>query len=1274
VVAVPRSERPLDGDDALSRFAAELRQLREKAGTPPYRELARRAHYSSTTLADAAGGRRLPSLAVTVAFVEACGGDAVEWEQRWRDVAGTQPVGRAEDSDSGPPCPYPGLAAFQPEDAERFHGREMLTQELVSRVAERRFVAVFGASGSGKSSVIRAGLVPRRQANGPVVLFTPGAEPLDECAARIAAFAGGSAIALRRELGGDRRALHLTVLQALANGPADAELLLVVDQFEELFTLCPDAAERAAFIDAVLTAAQAGNSRTRVVIGVRADFYAHCAEHAGLVEALRDAQLLVGRMTTEELRRAISQPTVDAGGAVESALLARVIADAAGQPNALPLVSHALRETWYRRRGTMMTLSGYEASGGMHRALAQTAETVFTGLAPDRQRLARAVLLCLIALNAGAEDTKRRARRDELPAGAAPVLDTMVRARLVTVDADTVELTHEALLHAWPRLREWVTEDRQGLLVHQQLIDAALTWDREGHDPAALYRGNRLAVASEWAAHHREDVERDPRMQRFLATSTRRQSRARLLARAAVAVLAVLAVAASATAVYAGQQRDIARTQRDTAVAMHTADEAQQVHDTDISLSARFSLAAERMKDTPQERAAVLGSQNVALSSLVDGGTKTVYGVAFSSDRRTLATVGADGAVRLWNISDPTHVRLWTEPLTGHRDRAMWVAFSPDGRLLATAGRDRTVRLWDVTDPARARSAGPPLLGHSDTVFSVSFSPDGKTLASAGADRTVRLWNVTDPAHATPIGHPLVGHTDAVASATFSPDGRTIASSGHDHVIRLWNVTDLANPTPWGPPLAGHSDTVYATAFSPDSRLMASVSNDHTALVWNVSDPAHPTRLGHPLTGHTNTVFAVAFNHDGTVLATAGADQTIRLWNLSQPSDPVPLGRPLTGHTNYIYWLAFSPDGTTLASVGADSMVRLWRLPQTVLIGHTSYVNGVAFRPDGKVMASASTDRTVRLWSTADPRHPTPLAQPLTGNTEAVNQVAFSPDGRTLASAGRDGVVRLWDVADPTHAAAWPEQVSGSSQAVTEVAFTPDGRTLAAAGADGVVRLWNVTNREHVTSAATLLGHSGSATWLAISPDGRELAASSNDDTVLLWDITNPGHPGQPRQLTANTGGVQGVAFAPNGRYLATADSDHTVRLWDVSGTGTPEQIGAPLTGHTSFVYQVAFTPDGATLASTGQDGTIRLWDVHDPAVATPIGQALTTHTAPIDGAVFSPDGTVLATAGDDRTIQLTAMDVQEAARRICADTAGVLTPQRWAQHVPEATFPASCG
>ncbi|MFL6125130.1 helix-turn-helix domain-containing protein [Actinophytocola sp.] len=1264
---MPRSERPLVEDDVLSRFAADLRRLREKAGRPPYRELARQAHYSSTTLADAAGGQRLPTLAVTLAFVRACGGDPDDWEQRWREVAAGQNVGRSDvGTATGQACPYPGLAAFQPGDAARFHGREALTEDLVSSVRERRFVAVFGASGSGKSSLIRAGLIARLRAERPVVLFTPGAHPLDECAARVATLAGSSAATLRRELDENPRALHMTLLQALTG---DAEPLLVVDQFEEVFTLCTDTDERARFIQALLTAVQAENSRTRVVIGVRADFYAHCADHPELVKALRNAQVLVGQMSTDELRRAVSQPAIDTENTLETALLARVIADAAGRPNVLPLVSHALRETWYRRRGNTLTLAGYEASGGIHHALARTAENVYTSLTGHQRRQARDVVLRLIALGDGTDDTKRRVRRDELPAGAADVLDSLVDARLVTVDAETVELTHEALLDAWPRLRRWIDEDRAALLVHQQLVDAALTWEREDHDAGVLYRGSRLAAAREWAERHHDDIRRDPRVQRFLATSARRQNRARLLGRATVALLAVLTLVASFAAVYAMRQRDAAQAERDRAVAIHTATEAEQVRDTDVSLAAQLTLAAHRLQQTPETRSDLLDTENRPLSSVLDGGTGTVFGLAFSPDGRTMATAGDDGAIRLWNVADPGHAVLWRRPLTGHTGRVFWLAYSPDGRTLASAGRDRTVRLWNVADPAHAVSAGTPLTGHTDDVYSVAFSPDGRTLLSASRDRTLRLWNVADPAGAAPLGGPLVGHTDAVASATFSPDGRTIASAGHDRTVRLWNVTDLAHPVPWGPPLIGHTDTVYATAFSPDSHTLASVGNDRTVRLWNVTDPANATPLGQPLTGHTDTVYAVAFSHDGRILATAGADHVVRLWNTSSPAGAVPLGRPLTGHTGYVYWLAFSPDGHTLASVGADHMVRLWHLPRTVLIGQSSYVNGVAFSPDGHTLASASTDHTVWLWNVTNPADPAALGKPLTGNTNAVNQVTFSPDGHTLASAGRDRTVHIWDVRDPGHPVPWRQPLTGHTGPVTHVAFSPDNRILASASSDGTVRLWDVTDMTSL--GRPLTGHTGDVTWLAFSPDGHTLASASSDDTVRLWDLRDPAHV-TSRKISVNTGGVLGVAFSPDGHTLATADNDHTVRLWRT--TGNPVQLGQSLVGHTSFVYRVAFSGDGATLASTSDDGTIRLWNVRDVTHPTPAGRPLTDHTAPIDGLAISPNGHILATASDDHTIELTPMDTGSAARRICATTSNVLTEALWAKHIPEAPFHPACG
>ncbi|SER58775.1 Helix-turn-helix domain-containing protein [Lentzea xinjiangensis] len=370
---MPRRERPLDaGDSALLRFARDLRLLRERAGSPTYRELSAETHYSPAVLSQAAAGRRLPSLQVTRAYVRACGGAEDEWEERWREVAAElePPEPAAEPGTS----PYVGLAAFRTEDAERFFGREALIRELVSRLGEHRVVVVVGASGSGKSSLLRAGLVPSWP--GPVVLFTPGAHPLEECAIHLGRYAGAPTDPPAE----DSRWLHRSVRRVV---PDTTELVFVVDQFEEVFTLCRDQGERVRFIDQLLTAARAGNSGCRVVLGVRADFYAHCTTHPDLVEVLRDGQVTVGPMTADELRLAVVQPAVRARCTVETALVTRIVAEASGQPGVLPLLSHALLETWRRRRGTTLTLAGYEAAGGVEHAVAHTAEAVFADLPPN---------------------------------------------------------------------------------------------------------------------------------------------------------------------------------------------------------------------------------------------------------------------------------------------------------------------------------------------------------------------------------------------------------------------------------------------------------------------------------------------------------------------------------------------------------------------------------------------------------------------------------------------------------------------------------------------------------------------------------------------------------------------------------------------------------------------------------------------------------------------------------------------------------------------------
>jgi WD40 repeat protein len=1276
-MSVPRPERPLDPDAGpLSDFAADLRRLREKAGNPAYRALSGKAHYSWSTLADAAAGRKLPSLAVTLAYVRACEGDPAEWETRWRETSAALagPPGERGAHEPDELCPYVGLRAFRPTEADNFFGRENLTEELFSRVIADPFLAVFGASGSGKSSLLRAGLLPRITArNWPVLVFAPGAHPLEQTAVRLAAWCGGSATALYRDLTTDPRALHLTVLQELPDRPEDLAMVLVVDQFEEVFTLCEDRDERSAFLAALLTAVRAAGGRIRVVLGVRADFYPHCSEYPELVDALRDHQLLVGPMSTEELRRAISLPAARAGCTVEGALLARVVGDVAGQANkGLPLVSHALRQTWARRRGTTLTVAGYEAAGGIQHALAQTAEQVYTGLPAEQQRLVRGVFLRLVALGEGTEDTKRRVGRHEFAAELEPVLEVLAAARLITVDTGTVEIAHEALLRAWPRLHDWIDADRAGLRVQQQLTDDAATWHRDARDSSLLYRGNRLALAREWAGRHPDAVAGDPRAAEFLTVSGRHERSARRRRSALVAVVCVLALLAAGAGALAVQQNNTAQAKSNGLAGAQAAAGAHQIAGSDVSLAAQLDLVSYASQRTAQTETDLLSAENQALSTPLGGFTDTVYGVAYSADGRTLTSADRDGTVRLWNLADRAHPMPWGEPVAGHASRIFALALRPDGKTFATAGDDGAVQLWNAADPARPKPWGAPVPGHAGFVDSVAFSRDGNLLASGGADHTVRLWDVRDPAHPAAIGGPLTGATDAVFQVAISPDGRLLAAADHKGTVGLWDITDPAHRAALGR-IPVERQHAYALAFSPDGRLLATGGDDFVVRLWNLADPARPAEVGKPLAGHTNTVYALAFDPAGTVLASAGADRTVRLWNMTDPADPVPLGPPLTGHTGYVRALAFSPDGKSLASGDADRSVRVWSLPDTVMLGHAGMVEGVAFAPRGTVLASAGADRTVRLWDTTDPAHPRPLGRPLTGHTGPVLRVAFSPDGRTLASASADGTVRLWNVADPAAATPLGRPLPGHPGPVEAAVFSPDGRVLATAGDDGLVRLWDVTHpAEPVALGHPLAGQAKSVFWLAFGHDGHLLASASADDTVALWDLTDLRVPKRVASLPVQVSGAFGAAFSPDDRTLAVAGSDSTVRLWDVHDPSRPAEEGQPLTGHTSFVYWVGFDRDGRTLAGAGGDGTVWLWDVTDLSRPAARGR-LTGHTAAVDNAAFSPDGQVLATAGDDHTIVLTVLNAPAAEARICAASAGNLTAAQWQRYVPGLAFAPPC-
>ena len=1193
-----RPESPLDpAAGPVQRLACELRQLRREAGGMTYRAMADRVEFSAATLSESAAGERLPSLAVVLAYVRACGANAGDWEGRWRRAA-EEEAGRPAEDEEGATPPYRGLARFEPGDSGRFFGRDQLVADLAELVLDHRFVAVVGTSGSGKSSLLRAGLVPTLRGDA-----WPGARP----------------VAVRILTPGEHPARTHARALAVGECPGDGDTWVIVDQFEEVFTLCQDPVERARFLDRLLAASRPG-ARLRVVIAVRADLYGRLGEHRGLADALRGASLLVAPMSTDELREAVVKPAATQGLTVERALADRIVADVSDRPGGLPLMSHALLETWRRRRGRTLTLKGYEAAGGVRGAITQTAEDLYGSLSPQEAAIARQVMLRLIAPGEDSDDTSRPAPRAELDGSGdtTVVLDRLARARLITLDDDTVDLAHEALITAWPRLRDWIDRDREVLRRRRLLTEAALAWEQLDRDSGALYRGARLTAAEEvFTAPARPDqltsLERA-----FLATSvqtrdaeqrdlTRTNRRLRSLT-AALAALLVLAVVAAGLAF---TLRHSAVTAQDAALSRQLAAQSAVLLDTNPDLAALLAVQAYRTSPTAEAVTGLYTAAALPLRHRLDTGGQ-VWSVAFSPDGRTLATGCADTVVRLWDTATGRwRATLAARNYDGSVETA--VAFSPDGRTLAVGG-EHGLKLWDVAT-GRVRAT---LTVHG-VLPSVAFSPDGRTLAAA-QNTEVDLWDV-----ASGRLRRTLKVTQNPRSVAFSPDGRLLAA-GSGSGTALW---DAATGRP-RPALPDHTGTVWSVAFSPDGRTLA--SGGETVRLYDMSSGADRVLP----TGHTGEVTSLAFSPDGRTLATTGNDRTLRLTDLATGRRRV----ITTGHTDGQLSVAFDPDGRTLATGSGDGTARLWQpdtgRARTTLNSRTGPIRSVALSPDGHTLATGGDDGKARLWNTATG---TPRAT-LTGHTAAVRSLAFSPDGRSLATGSVDRTIRLWNVRTATVSRVLP-----SSTPVGSLSFTPDGRGLLTRYDDDTLREWNtVTGAVRVVTTR----HAPPVSSIALSPDGRTLAAGTFDLAIRLQDLAT----GATRAtLTGHTGIIEALAFSPDGRTLASGGEDGTVRLWD-TGTGRQRAV---LTGD-GQVWSVAFSADGRTVASGGDDGTVRLWD----AATGRLRDTLTGHAGPVRSVAFSPDDRTLATGGDDGTARLwslTLLDPQQAVDRVCTAVHRDLTP-----------------
>ncbi|MEV4218534.1 hypothetical protein [Nonomuraea sp. NPDC049725] len=1273
-----RREQPLDpADGPIARFAHELRELRHKAGTPTYRMMAARAHYSVTTLAQAAAGERLPSLDVALAYVRACDGDAEHWRRRWEE-AGEEARELAAAGRDDARAPYLGLARFEEADHGRFFGRDATADRLAALVGAHRLVLLVGPSGSGKSSLLRAGLLPRlreREDRPPptVRVLAPGADP-----------------------------------QRIRPGQADE--VIIVDQFEELFTLCADAERRDAFVDALLAEARRENG-ARVVIAVRADFFGHCAGHRSLAEAVQGSTLLVGPMSTAELREAIVRPASAAGLIVERELTARIIAEVDGEPGGLPLMSHALLETWRRSSGKALTTAAYEASGGIHAAIARTCEACYADLSPPQRERLRHLLLRLVEPGRGTPDTRRPIGRSELPADGDTrlLLDRLAAARLLTLGDAQVDLAHEALLTAWPRLRGWIEADRERIRLQRRLTEAATAWRDHDRDPGGLYRGAPLAAAREhftvsgksrgsgpgrFLGRRPEQLSEEltPLEREFLAAGLAAGERERRSGTRRTAAISGLLVLTLVAALLAWQQNTTGQTRQREAEARRAAGIAESLRETDPVRAMRLGLAAWRVADLPETRSALQAAATQRHQDVFtdpDGAPGTMRHL--STDGRTLVSVGA-AQVSAWDVDTRRRTALLPglgaeHPRAGARTGDAWTLpiLTPDGAVvswdLATGRRDDR-ELGPAKDGFEMGTSGRSVIGYNAEgsryrILAWDLARRRELLrVSVPREPSAPLESTWDaaPAMARSYAERRTVTAPDFPDATLSPDDRYLALCVPGRRLQVWDVrTGRKTDTAWAPVLGRRQCQYQFVRFTPDSRRLAVVTDEGVRL-WDLASGAEMASIAH------RNVKEIGFSADGAFLAASdGAD--LLLWRVSWP------GRPVFRH---------SLMGEQVADLRIDTQANRIR-----------YLAGSSW-------AWPAAVRTLDLGAA-----PTPQWQ-----EDAAGQAVFSPDGTRLALAyearERGSVLfRLHRTlsagppADLPEVACPPKEHAMPGCSIL-LAFASDGRTLAFGSSESYpatgptrVSLWDVAGRRTTDSLVLSTENKPPTGAIAFGPGDRSLldAQHHQGGATMVWDLRRRTitralpdvtadriavHPVRPLVVTsagdvvdlrsgaknapsAGPGLIEAQAFSPGGRYLATGDASGKTVLWDGAvrrRIGVLNAFAASGSDPSRDVTALAFSRDESVLAVGTADGTLRLWDV---ASRLPIGAPLPTPGDAILALSFGAGGDSLYAAGQHVPVQRYDVGPAASAAAVCRRAGGGLPAADWRTYFPRLPYQRTC-